>query len=62
MRTITGVYLGWIPPNESEWEPLFRTVRVAGGYETMPTRWYAPRLEQYPGLELALSFNRNPLD
>ena len=62
MQAITGVYLGWIPPNESEWEPLFRTMRVTGGYESIPTRWYAPRLAQYPGLELALSFNRNPLN
>ena len=62
MQAITGVYLGWIPPNGSEWEPLFRTIRVAGGYETVPTRWYAPRLAQYPGLELSLSLNPNPLD
>ena len=62
MQAITGVYLGWIPPNGSEWEPLFRTIRVAGGYETVPTRWYALRLAQYPGLELALSLNPNPLD
>ena len=62
MQAITGVYLGWVPPNESEWEPLFRTVRIPGGYQSDPTRWYAPRLAQYPGLDLALSFNRNPLD
>ena len=61
MQAITGVYLGWIPPEESAWEPLFRTIRVAGGYQSDPTRWYAPRLAQYPGLELALSFNPDPL-
>ena len=62
MQAISGVYLGWTPPNESRWEPLFRTTRVAGGYQSDPTKWYAPRLAQYPGLELALSFNANPLE
>ena len=62
MQTITGVYLGWIPPNESVWEPLYRTMRTTSGYQNTPTKWYAPRLAQYPGLEMALDFIGSPLD
>ncbi|MCY7337513.1 MAG: hypothetical protein LH613_15105 [Chamaesiphon sp.] len=60
MQKINGVYLGWIPPQQEQWEPLFRTIRIPGGFDSEPTRLYAANLERYPGLELALSFHPDP--
>jgi hypothetical protein len=61
MQPVKGVYLGWIPPHGKKWEPLYRTIRCAGGYMSEHTNLYAATIEQYPGLELPLMFHPNPL-
>jgi hypothetical protein len=62
MKPINGVYLGWIPPEGKQWEPMYRTIRCAGGYQSERTQLCAPTIERYPGLEDTLSFYRNPLE
>jgi len=61
VQKINGVYLGWIPPMAEQWEPLFRTIRVPGGYSSEPTQLYETNLKRYPGLELGLKFHPDPL-
>jgi hypothetical protein len=62
MKPVIGVYLGWIPPHSDNWEPLYRTMRVPGGYHSDRTRLYAPTIERYPGLEMPLKYRSDPLD
>jgi hypothetical protein len=61
MKPVMGVYLGWIPPKSKKWEPMYRTMRAAGGYQSERTQLYAQTIERYPGLELSLKFHPNPL-
>lgn len=62
MKSINGVYLGWIPPHSTSWEPLYRTIRCERGYKSERTRLYAPTIERYPGLALNSDFYPDPLD
>lgn len=62
MKPVIGVYLGWIPPDEKAWEPLYRTVRTNDGYKTEPTQLLAPTIARYPGLKEVLAPPRNPSD
>jgi hypothetical protein len=62
MKSINGVYLGWIPPHSNSWEPLYRTIRCERGYKNERTRLYAPTIERYPGLTLNLDFYPDPSD
>lgn len=62
MKPIIGVYLGWIPPHSDTWEPLYRTIRVPGGYQSDRTVIYAPTIARYPGLRRPLNFYPDPLD
>jgi hypothetical protein len=62
MKPINGVYLGWVPPGSKQWEPMYRTIRCAGGYQSERTQLCAPTIERYPGLEDTLKFYRNPLE
>jgi hypothetical protein len=61
MKPVIGVYLGWIAPESKKWEPMYRTIRCPGGYQSERTQLYTPTLERYPGLELSLKFHPNPL-
>jgi hypothetical protein len=61
MKPVIGVYLGWTPPESKQWEPMYRTIRTARGYQSERTQLYAPTIEHYPGLELSLKFHPNPL-
>lgn len=61
MKPINGVYVGWIPPHGSQWEPLYRTVRCSGGYKSEKTNSYEPTITRYPGLTRVLDFKPNPL-
>ena len=62
MKPVMGVYLGWIPPEGKQWEPMYRTIRCPGGYQSERTQLCAPTIERYPGLEDTLSFYPNPLE
>jgi hypothetical protein len=62
MKPVIGVYLGWIPPHSDNWEPLYRTMRVPGGYHSDRTRLYAPTIERYPGLEMVLAHDFDSLE
>jgi hypothetical protein len=62
MKRITGAYIGWIPPEGKRWEPLYRTIRCEGGYQSDRTWHYAPTIEKYPGLLYSLKFDPDPLD
>jgi hypothetical protein len=61
MKTVIGVYLGWIPPHGKEWEPLYRTIRCEGGYQSDRTQIYTEAVARYPGLKEPLDFHPNPL-
>jgi hypothetical protein len=61
MKPVIGVYLGWTPPESKQWEPMYRTIRTARGYQSERTQLYAPTVERYPGLELSLKFHPNSL-
>jgi hypothetical protein len=56
MKPVICVYVGWIPPEGKQWEPMYRTMRCSGGYQSDRTELYAPTVERYPGLEMTLSF------
>jgi hypothetical protein len=62
MKPVIGVYLGWIPPEGKQWEPMYRTIRCPGGYQSERTQLCAPTIDRYPGLEDVLSFYPNPLE
>jgi hypothetical protein len=62
MKPIIGVYLGWVPPNGTEWEPMYRTMRCQGGYKSDPTPLRQPTLDRYPGYEEILGFYPDPLE
>jgi hypothetical protein len=62
MKPVIGVYVGWIPPEGKQWEPMYRTVRCPGGYQSDRTELCAPTIERYPGLKSTLSFYPNPLE
>jgi hypothetical protein len=62
MKPVIGVYVGWIPPEGKQWEPMYRTIRCPGGYQSDRTELYAPTVERYPGLKTTLSFYANPLE
>jgi hypothetical protein len=62
MKPVIGVYVGWIPPKGNQWEPLYRTMRCPGGYQSDRTQLYAPTVNRYPGLDMALSFYASPLE
>jgi hypothetical protein len=62
MKSINGIYLGWIPPHSKSWEPLYRTIRCERGYKNEQTRLYAPTIERYPGLTMVLNFKPDPSD
>jgi hypothetical protein len=61
MKPILGVYLGWIPPHGDTWEPLYRTIRLASGYQSDRTQLCALAIERYPGLKEPLDFHPDPL-
>ncbi len=62
MKPINGVYVGWIPPHSHLWEPLYRTVRCDGGYQSQQTKAYTDAIARYPGLKGGLDFRADPLD
>jgi hypothetical protein len=62
MKPVIGVYVGWIPPEGKQWEPMYRTISCPGGYQSDRTELCAPTIERYPGLEFSLKFHPNPLE
>jgi hypothetical protein len=56
MKPVIGVYVGWTPPHGETWEPLYRTMRCPGGYQSDRTVLYDQTLDRYPGLEEVTSF------
>ncbi len=52
---ITGLYLGWVTPEDGQWLPLVKTVKTSAGYHSTYTRAYQQLVTKYHGMAYLLS-------
>jgi hypothetical protein len=47
---IIGLYLGWVVPEDGQWQPLMRLTKSDRGYEASHTRAYQRLAQKYRGM------------
>jgi hypothetical protein len=52
---IAGLYLGWVTPEDGQWQPLMKTVKISGEYHSSHTCAYQRLAPQYQGMAYLLS-------
>ncbi len=52
---IAGLYLGWVVPDDGQWQPLMKTVKTNSEYHSIHTRAYQRLALQYKGMAYLLS-------
>jgi hypothetical protein len=48
--TIIGLYLGWVVPEDGQWQPLMKLTKSDRGYEASHTRAYQRLAQKYRGM------------
>jgi hypothetical protein len=54
---IAGLYLGWVVPENGQWQPLLKTVKTRSEYHSSHTRAYQRLALQYQGIAHLRSAN-----
>jgi hypothetical protein len=52
---ISGLYLGWVTPEDGQWQPLLKTVKISSGFQSGHTRAFQRLAPQYQGMAYLLS-------
>jgi hypothetical protein len=47
---IVGLYLGWVVPEDGQWQPLMKLIQSDRGYEASHTREYQRLAQKYRGM------------
>jgi hypothetical protein len=47
---ISGLYLGWVVPEDGQWQPLMKLTKSDRGYEASHTRTYQRLAQKYRGM------------